>query len=457
MLNADGDLSRHLLAGRVILQDRAIPASEPFIYPYAGRTYVSHEWLSDVIFYSVDHAFGLAGIVLLSAILLAAASTLLYSSLSTQTNYRIPALALVTWGVLATIPNWITRPFLFSIFFLVIWLIEVDRLARDEAVPIWHFPVLMMIWSNLHGEFIAGILVLIAYAAGWLWDYLFNRASVKMGTGKKLWLTLLLSGLATLLNPGGIQSWMTMFGFLNNHYLTSLIVDAQAPDFQQPTFWLLLGLLIFSIFILSIKKERLPTGQAFLLAGFSAMSLLAARNIHLYTVVAPFVLTKTLASGTEIKFLSGVENTLRIIEGKAKGVFWPLVTVAVFCFIILGIGSAQNYQFDRRSFPVGAVEWLKTNPQTGNMFNDINWGGYIALQLWPQQPTFIDSIADFSGDVTREYLRVMSLSDGWQAVFSKYDIAWVIVRPNSRLAQTLKDDLHWKVVYEDDTAIILKR
>ena len=456
MLNADGDLPRHLLAGRLIIQNRAIPTTEPFIYPYFGRTYISHEWLSDVIFYLTDHIFGLAGIVLLSAILLATSFTLLFSSLSTQTNYRIPAIILVIWGTMATIPNWITRPYLFSILFLAIWLIAADRLVRDDATPIWPFPVLMIIWSNLHGEFIAGILVSSAYAAGWLWDYLFNRESVKVETGKRLWLALILSIVASFIQPGGIQSWVTMFGFLNNHYLSSLIVDAQSPNFQQPTFSLLLGLLIFSIFVLSIKKDRLPTGQAFLLAGFSAMSLLAARNIHLYTVVAPFVLIKSLTPNTEIKFLSSIENTLRNVEGKARGIFWPLTTIILSCIFILGGSRAQNYRFDRNSFPVDAVSWLQNHPQSGNMFNDINWGGYIELNLWPQQSMFIDSIGDFSGDITKEYISVMSLSDGWQDVFSKYNIAWAIVRPDSKLAGILKNELHWNVIYEDQTAIILR-
>lgn len=456
MLNADGDLPRHLLAGRLIFQSSAIPHTEPFIYPYAGRTYISHEWLSDVIFYLVDKYFGLAGIVLLSATLLATAFTLLYSSLSIQVNYRIPVIALVIWGITATIPNWITRPYLFSILLLVIWLIAVDRLARNQAVSLWYFPALMIIWSNLHGEFIAGILVLIAYSMGWILDYVHNPDISKPETGKKLWVALIISGLASFIRPGGVQSWITIFGFLNNRYLTSLIIEAQSPNFQQPTFFLMLGLLIFSIFLLSLKRESLPAGQAFLLAGFSAMGLVAARNIHLYTIVAPFVLAKALASGPEIKFLSGIENILRNIEGNLRGIFWPLITIILFCFFILTSKGSQNYQFDRNSFPVDAVKWLKSHPQEGNMFNDINWGGYIAMQLWPQQSTFIDSIADYTGDVTMEYISVMSLSDTWYDIFPKYNIKWVIIRPHSILTETLKDSLRWKVIYEDNTAIILR-
>lgn len=457
MLNADGDLPRHLAAGRLIFQSHSIPNTEPFMYPYADRAYISHEWLSDIIFYLIDNYFGLAGIVLLSATLLAMAYTLLYAFLSSQVKYRIPIIVIVIWGIIATIPNWITRPYLFSILLLVIWLIAADRLARGQAVSLWYLPALMILWSNLHGEFIAGILVLIAYAVGWTWDYLRSPDTMKPEIGKKLWVVLILSCLASFFRPGSGQSWIIILSFLNNRYLTSLIIEAQSPNFQQPTFFLMFGLLIYSIFLLAIKRERISTGHALLLAGFSAMALVAARNIHLYTVVVPFVLAKPLTTSSENKYLIGVENILRNIEENLKGILWPLITVILFCVFILNTGDARNYQFDRNSFPVDAVEWLKSHPQEGNVFNDINWGGYIAFQTWPRQSIFIDSIGDYSGDATKEYISVMSLSDTWYEVFLKYNIRWAIISPQSLLAKTLMNNLHWKLIYKDNTAVILTR
>ena len=60
-LNNDGDLPRHLLMGRVIVQTHSIPRQEMFSYVYAGRAYVAHEWLADVIFYLSYLALGLKG------------------------------------------------------------------------------------------------------------------------------------------------------------------------------------------------------------------------------------------------------------------------------------------------------------------------------------------------------------------------------------------------------------
>ena len=287
MINLDGDFSRHLLTGKYVLETRSFLTVEKFIHPYLGQPYVSHEWLADVLLYITYSAAGLAGIVVLSAFLTAATFTLLYSKASIRLHLRIPVLVLVTWGALATSLNWATRPHLMSMLFLAIWLIWADDLRRGEKVPLWRFPVFMLVWSNVHGEFIAGILVLLAYSVGWLIDYLLDPAAASLTVGKNIWLAFVSSILASLVNPGGAGPWLSILGFVNNQYLMSRMLEANAPNFQNPELRVLFGLLIFSIFLLAIKKEKLSAGQGLLLAGFSAMSLIAFRNIHLYGVTIP--------------------------------------------------------------------------------------------------------------------------------------------------------------------------
>ena len=91
------------------------------------------------------------------------------------------------------------------------------------------------------------------------------------------------------------------------------------------------------------------------------------------------------------------------------------------------------------------------------MFNDLNWGGYLALHLWPEQLTFIDSMADVTGEVTMQYETVITLADGWQNIFEQYNIEWAIIESKSPLAQALENEHHWRVLYEDNTAVILHK
>ena len=380
----------------------------------------------------------------------------MYSYLVRRLSLRLPVLFIVAWGLFATSLNWAIRPHLFSMLLLAIWLVWADKLRRGEDISIWRFPLLMILWSNLHGVFIAGILVLFAFTAGWTMDYLLSQGE-KVKTGKKLWLALIFSTAASILNPGGAGSWISILGFVNNQYLMSRMVEANPPNFQQPEMRIIFLLLFFSIYLLAIKREKLSSGQGFLLAGFSAMSLIAFRNVHLYGIVAPFVLAEPLTGLRNIPIISRLETTLVRIEDGITVAFYPILTILILgALVITSPASKVIYQFDPQIFPVDAVNWLKSNPQTGHMFNDLNWGGYLELHLHPKQKTFVDSVADVTGDVTRKYETAISPGTGWIEVFNQYNIAWVILPTNSMLTEKLKAS-DWFELYRDKTAVILRK
>jgi hypothetical protein len=457
MLNLDGDLPRHLLMGRTILQTHTVPTRELFIYPYQGQTYTPHEWLTDLIFALISSYLGLAGLILTCALSLATTFTILYSYLVVKLNIRLPVLILVLWGAVATSINWAVRPHLISMLFLAIWLVWCDCLYRGSKIRLWWFPALMVLWTNLHGEFIAGILVLLAYGFGWLVEYIFDRPKAVLATGRRLWLVLIMSLIASVMNPSGTGSWQTMIGFVNDRYLMSRMLEASSPNFQNPDLYATLGLLCLSIFLLAVKKDRLPVGNGFLLAGFTAMALMAIRNVHLYAVVAPFVLAETLLFVGGYPMVSRFETAFQNIEGGAKGLSWTATGAVILISLLVLRGETQRvYGFSEPAFPVRAVEWLEQHPQQGRMFNDLNWGGYIANHLWPSQLSFIDSMADTTGQVTREYEAILTVQDGWQDILNKYQIQWAIVRPQSPVARALKQS-GWSIIYSDDTSVILKK
>lgn len=455
MINLDGDLPRHLTFGRLILSERQIPPTEPLIYPYEDRPYTSHEWLSQVIYQVVYSVAGLPGLVFLAAVLLASTFFILYQYLVQRFSLRLPILFIIGWGAVATSLNWAIRPHLFSMLLLATWLIWADRLRRGEDISIWRFPILMILWSNFHGIFIAGVLALFAFAAGWVVDFLFAKEG-NLATGKRLWLALTLSIAGSVLNPGGAGSWFSILGFVNNQYLMSRMLEANSPNFQLPELRVILVLLVFSIFLLAVKREKFSSGQGFLLAGFTAMSLMAFRNIQLYGVVAPFILAEAFNGLRDAPLIGRLEGTLANIEEKISGFYYPIITTIVLgIFILTSPISKVLYQFESATFPVDAVNWLRSNPQDGNMFNDLNWGGYLELNLYPQK-TFVDSVADVTGEVTQDYETILTTSTGWEDLITSYDIQWAIIETDSSLAQALQEK-GWHILHEDETAIILRK
>lgn len=456
MLNIDGDLPRHLLMGKIILETRSIPTIDIFSHVYQGMPLVPHEWLAGVVFYAIYNFLGLDGVVLLAALLLAATFLLVYEESLRLSRARLAALGLTAWGAAVTSLHWITRPHLFTMLFFALYLVWANKLQRGESKRFWLFPLTMLLWSNMHGEFIAGLLVLGAYCAGWVWDYIFSTLKPAIETGNRLALAFVSSLLVTLINPIGLRAWEKVFGYINNPYLMSRINETNPPDFSQPQFQVLLVLLGFSIFLLATQKEKISTGQAFALAGFSMMSLLAARNVHLYGVAAPLLLAGALAGRSMPRIIEKFETLFARVEENLRGLAWPVVTVFLIGSLTLAGALGVDNRFSPKMFPIQAVDWLENNPQTGKMFNAFDWGGYLLLRLWPAQLTFIDSQTDARGDVTREYEKVITLADGWQATLQHYGAQWVIIPPDWPLAEALSSE-GWREAYRDETAVIFTR
>src|SRR6202165_3554574 len=74
----DPDLWWHLRTGQCLVEPAHVPHSAPFSFPRAGHPWVSHEWLSEVVFYELWKHGGAAALIVFSAIITTAGFMLLY-------------------------------------------------------------------------------------------------------------------------------------------------------------------------------------------------------------------------------------------------------------------------------------------------------------------------------------------------------------------------------------------
>lgn len=442
--------------GKYVIDGHAPPTQEIFSYPYAGRTYVPHEWLAGVIYYLSYVLIRLDGVILLAGILIAGTFTILYTYVSRENGEPLITFLLVLLGAVVTSVHWLIRPHLLTMIFLALWLIWLERFHRSQQVRYWIFPVSMLLWANIHAEYLVGFLVLLSYLAGWFWQYLFSRANAPLSTARVLITIAFIAFLASLLNPSGIQAWTTVTEYMNNRYLMSHIAETQPPNFTQLQHMPLIILFLVSILLLALRRDRFVPAHIFLLAGFGLMSIVSIRNAHLFGVVAPFVLSNGLKGIRVAQPLKNVEQMIAKFEEKFAIKNLPIVVTILLC-IGLFTGPLKNYnQFDPEVFPVDAVQWLKQNPPSGRMFNSFDWGGYILLNLWPEQKVFIESQTDTNGELSRKYEAVITLQNDWYAIFDEYNITWALIPPQWQLAQELRA-LGWETDYEDQTAIILRK
>jgi hypothetical protein len=460
LFNLDGDLGRHIAIGNYIIANGTIPTSDIFSHTLTGKTLVPHEWLAQVLFSSANSLLGLSGVVLLTAFVIAITFTLAYREILTRKTFRLVALVAALWAAMTSSLHWLARPHIFTFLFLALWTYQLEKVAEKKTDRLWVFPLMMLIWANTHGAFIAGFVVLGAYILEWLWDFLQRRADKE--TGRSLFIIAISSFVVTFINPSGYLLWGTSVGYIGNKYLVDHTIEYMAPNFHLAATWPFLIMMAFFIFSLG-QGVKLKLRESILLAGWTVMALYSARNIPLFAIVtAPMLGTLIQSSAGKMPFLVKQDEGLIKIESQLRGILFPVISILLLAFAFtrdLKLDSAQlGNHYDPAVFPVHAVNWLEENRQQGNVFNYFTWGGYLLYREWPDINVFIDGQTDFYGEtLTREYEQVISTSEGWESVFEKYQVEWVIIPGNSTLAQVLESKYHWRVLYEDDTTVILRK
>ena len=475
LLNMDGDLGRHLTIGNYILDNLAIPTGDIFSHTMEGFHLTPHEWLAQVIFALSYRLAGMDGVVIISALLIAATFTLVYKQCMKQSNMLLLSLGMTILGVAAASLHWLARPHLCTVLFTVLWIGEMEYMRRTGRIRLWSLPLLMLIWVNFHGAFIVGFVIWGAY----LIDSLISSSNKRMvmGSGSRLtvWLQKIsLTGLLffvgaiafciTFANPAGWHIWETTFGFLSSRYLVSHTVEYLPPDFQTISTWPFLVMILASILLGSLSNRRIPIASAILLSIWTAMGLLSARNIPIYAIIAAPIMARIgssiLRNNEKLHRVVNLDSRLRKVDFKLNGFLWPIICILLVVIILIGGGSLDfnriGNEFSPNVFPVEAINWLVKQPNVGPVFNYFPWGGYLLYRIWPDQQVFIDGQTDFYGEsLTRQYEQVIALNDGWEGVLAQYQIDWVIMPQDSRLARALEEEPGWEKRYQDETAVIL--
>ena len=464
ILNFDGDLPRHLLLGQLIRETSNVPLTDTFSFRTEGFPAIPHEWLSQVIFSIANDIFGLSGVVLLTALIVTVTWAIVYGVASRRSDHLLITLLVTAIGIGASMIHILPRPHLFTYLFTALWIVLLEQLNKDKPNFWWLLPILMVVWVNMHGMFVLGIIIWGIYLVGSLLDnpsrtWLTNPSTKSMLIGGALAI------LATFLSPSGTNIWESIASLGSNAYITSRIPEYQTANFHQPETWPFILLLTLAIVGFARSANKSSWTDILLASSFAAIALYTSRMIPLFAIVIVPLVARSLSDWITQDFpnsrFSVIEKNFSKLNSSSNGIIW-LFVLFIGVALIFKTGGTVDPQgkgnaFDSRFFPVEAVTWLNSHPQRGHMFNEFDWGGYLLLNLVPRQQIFMDGHTHIYGEaLTREYETVVTLGRDWQQILDKYQIHWAIVRANSPIAHGL-ENIGWKTIYGDDTTIILKR
>jgi hypothetical protein len=458
MLGIDSDLGRHLALGNYILDQRSIPTRDIFSHTLRHESRPPYEWLTQVLFAIFYRALGLDGVILLTALLLGIATQIVYQY-SSRTSGSVLTAFLVTLLVTAsTSIHWLPRPHIVTFLILPIWVLNLEKVRGNKPISVSAFPILMILWANLHGGFIFGFLAFAAYSAGWIWDKWRGQAEAR--TGKRLLFIGIASLAASMITPDLWHNWEAV---LNNRstFILSRTAETMPPNFSDPASLPFVILLILSMFFAILNRQGIFPAHIFLLGGMGILAVLMARNIPLFSIVcAPYLSTWVATTISRIPAWIRIEARFANLGSAGNAVLAPLLItcLATGYFTYQHAQGKETYQFNSEIFPVQAVDWLAENPLGGRMFNQFNWGGYLLYRLWPRELVFVDSQSDFYGEaLMRNYQSILDGDADSKLLLNEYQVEWVIVEAQSPLADLLSSDHGWVVVYRDNVAVIAAR
>jgi hypothetical protein len=158
-----------------------------------------------------------------------------------------------------------------------------------------------------------------------------------------------------------------------------------------------------------------------------------------------------------VEFFRNREATVASVEGLARGITWPVLTV-VFSGVFI-LNGRISYGFDPEIKPIKALEFLSKEHVPGNVFNNDEFGDLMIYSLSDRYKVFIDGRLDMyhSAGILKEYFKVSSFEENWDSTLNKYGVGWILFDTKSQFSRFLQTRPDWKLIYSDKVASIFVR
>jgi hypothetical protein len=440
----DPDVWWHLRTGEWILQHHAVPRVDPFSGPNAGKPWPAYSWLFELLFFKIFQRFNLIGIVGYSAGMVLAI-TIAVRHLIQRLQADFSVVILLVFATCASLGHLYTpRPWMFTILFFVM---ELDILMYARKTGrirelLW-LPVIFALWSNLHIQFIDGLLVLGLALA--------ESIVTRWGIGEKThlrapWMAAALAGTlaATLANPFGWHIYQVAYDLASQPGVLDKINELKSIPFRDITDFSVLFLALASAAALAWNR-RFLLFEIGLLIFAAVLSFRSQRDVWVMATAAAAILASSIVGGRK--------TTVRLPKFASVLAAVAAAILVLAGFRVMHVNNDLLETQITKTMPVRAVNTIRANGYAGPIYNDFNWGGYLIWAL--RMPVSIDGRAAFYGDAAIDRsIATWNAKPDWESDPELKAANLVIGPDKAPLTQLLRVDSRYKLVYEDKVAAV---
>jgi hypothetical protein len=479
-LLGDCDTGWHIRTGEWILAHHRVPLHDIFSFTKPNSLWYAWEWLTDVLFAWLHAHGGLRTIAFFAMMLICLTFVLLFRLVRRKSNAVVAVVVTMIAAATSSI-HWLTRPHLFTVFFLLAFYcaLESVRAGKTRLGPLPYLailPVATILWTNLHGGFFVGVLMIATYGVG---DLLKLALTTDPEERRPAWvrarryfLSALACLAASLVNPYSWRLHQHVFAYLTDPYQSQHIVEFFSISFHHPMAVFFEAMLLMGAASAAWHASKGRYVEPLLILMWSHAALLSARNIPLFAIVAAPVMASAIEEWIAVVPTWNVARWARSAVAKFSSVArettetdslprWHVASVlgvAVFGALLYAPNPPKTFraEFDPKSFPAGAIETLRSDP-TARIFATDQWGDYLIYRLYPGTKVFTDGRSDFYGpDFGKSYLDVMYVTYDWEKTLGRFGIDTILLPPSAPLVGVLKESAHWRVVYDDGVSLVFR-
>jgi hypothetical protein len=477
-LLGDSDTGWHIRTGEWILENRHVPTTDLFSFTKNGQTWFAWEWLSDLAMGWLHSHGGLAAVVFASFVILCTTSLVVYRTAAVASGRRLVSFLLTWLAMGAATVHWLARPHLVTPLMAGLFCCVLNRVERGNRRLIVALPTLTILWVNLHGGFFVGIVLVATYGVAVAGEQLLHIGRHDgWGRARLYGLTAASCALASLLNPFGYRLHAHVMQYLGSPFYLQYISEFRPVDFewQSAAYFETLLVLAVGAALWHLGKGRLV--HVLLALSWAHLALLSARNIPIFAVVSlpgtALAVSEWMAyaqdrwratpMGAAAKALAEVEKDLGSIASNmgARAALAPALGMIVMGVLLAHPGRMNRLraEFDPTQFPVQVASVVEHEPgSTTRLFCSWQWGGYLIYRAWPTIKVFNDGRTDFYGPAfVKEGLRAWQAAPDWSDILARYGVNVALLPVDSALASVLRERKDWKLVYQDQVAVLFQK
>ncbi|MFB3908159.1 MAG: tetratricopeptide repeat protein [Candidatus Eisenbacteria bacterium] len=456
------DLWWHLATGRWIAEGHGIPRTDLFSYTALGHRWVTHEWLTELLFHGLRRLGGVDLLVVGKATAAALAIGLAAGAALIGPRWRERIAGAALGALLAgpmISPRAFVRPHMMTALLLGVLLLLL-RLESHTGRRRWRVALipLFLVWANLHAGFVLGLAVAVLYWGG---EALAAPREGRAWRDRGLMLGLAL--LATFANPNFARPHLYGFQLIARPEVRGSIVELRSllhPAYRGAIFPMafLLSLAVAAVLARASRRRRAVVGAALLPAGvFAILAVASVRNLSEYAVLAP------LAIGAHGAVLAGRRRAQTAVSACVLALAVTTGAISMTRGIPVARDETRHFGLgvEPGSRPDGILAFLERERPAGELFHPMSYGGAILDALGPERKVFADGRLDvYPPELLRSYEAVMRSGQGWEDLVRRYGITMAIVThardplADRGLGARLRRDPEWTCVLAGDYALL---